>query len=557
MVQVKNRLKVFIIICFCLVSLLFFVSCGSDGNKIETSDNFVVQGETISGSVSNDVDVFSVYNVIRGGKGYSWELYSDAECLRLISSKTVSLSIGNNTFYVLLRANGDRNSVKLYKLVIRRKPIFQVSFETSGGTTIANQSIEEGCYAYQPYNPEREGCEFDGWDRSFDIPIMSNTVFNAKWNKNTYTITFDSNGGSNVNSIIAVYDSDIYEPTYPTKLNYIFAGWFTDKQSLEEEFDEFSKMPARNVQLYAKWLSPKIYTKNDIIQISRCKSTWCQDITLYSDIDLGGCEWSPIGNQNKAYTGTFNGNGYSISNFVLTQDTHDHVADGFFGYVYNAKITNLRIKNISITHKVDCNTYTGGLAGYSYCSDISQCSVEGDISIDGIALRSYTDVGGLVGYFSEGIIINCYTSGSVSIKEQKTYYFVGGLVGMADAMTLSNSYSICDVNCDAYDYSFIGGIVGSLKDSSVRSVFISDSLISSPVRDAHLGAIYGYTINSEVMNCRITDDVRLRRLNYESGGQSSSPHYTVVSKDTLWTQLGYSWDSDYWNIYSDKHPTLK
>lgn len=68
----------------------------------------------------------------------------------------------------------------------------------------------------------------------------------------TYTITFVSNGGTPVAPISTKGGEEITEPAEPTREDYIFDGWHTDK-SFKYDYD-FSLMQARNLKLYAKWL---------------------------------------------------------------------------------------------------------------------------------------------------------------------------------------------------------------------------------------------------------------------------------------------------------------
>lgn len=72
------------------------------------------------------------------------------------------------------------------------------------------------------------------------------------YTRNKYSITFDSNGGSEVIRIEEKYDTTISEPTNPTKEGYTFGGWFTDDGTFEDSFT-FSKMPLNGKVLYAKW----------------------------------------------------------------------------------------------------------------------------------------------------------------------------------------------------------------------------------------------------------------------------------------------------------------
>ncbi|HZK28781.1 MAG TPA: InlB B-repeat-containing protein, partial [Clostridia bacterium] len=96
-----------------------------------------------------------------------------------------------------------------------------------------------------PDNPTREGYTFSRWDP--DIPeIMpaEDMTITAQWTINSYTITFNSNGGTAVDSITQDYSTDIAAPTYPTREGYTFNGWLPDIPS---------DMPAKDMTLTAQW----------------------------------------------------------------------------------------------------------------------------------------------------------------------------------------------------------------------------------------------------------------------------------------------------------------
>ncbi len=78
-----------------------------------------------------------------------------------------------------------------------------------------------------------------------------NITLHAKWTINSYTISFNSNGGSAVASIIQNYGTAVTQPADPTKTGYTFAGWYADA-GLTSSYT-FTTMPAQNTTLYAKW----------------------------------------------------------------------------------------------------------------------------------------------------------------------------------------------------------------------------------------------------------------------------------------------------------------
>lgn len=106
--------------------------------------------------------------------------------------------------------------------------------------------------------PTKDGFGFAGWflNKTDANPIADDYVItkdielHAKWNAKIFTLTFDSKGGSAVQSTTYAFNSTITAPTAPTKTGYTFAGWYLG----ENRFDfTAQKMPASNITLVAKW----------------------------------------------------------------------------------------------------------------------------------------------------------------------------------------------------------------------------------------------------------------------------------------------------------------
>ena len=149
------------------------------------SANLTVSGDKITGSVSNTTEIFSFANDITVAKNASYVVATDISCSQTIASKTVTLSIGDNTFYILVSCGND---VKLYYVTLRRLPTYTVTFNENGGPSVANQIIEEGSLATEPVAPARAGYTFTGWDYDFTSPITQNTTVSATWTANTNTV---------------------------------------------------------------------------------------------------------------------------------------------------------------------------------------------------------------------------------------------------------------------------------------------------------------------------------------------------------------------------------
>ena len=139
------------------------------------------------------------------------------------------------------------------------------------------------------------------------------------------------------------------------------------------------------------------------------------DITLTSDIDLSGIDWTPIGiDYNHRYAGTFDGNGKTITGLTVT--TSDQYA-GLFGCIGSGgTVQNVVLENVQINGA----NYVGGVAGWSY-GKIENCSVSGSVS-------SNSTAGGVVGYQSDGAITGCNSSATV-----KGMVRAGGVAGATNS----------------------------------------------------------------------------------------------------------------------------
>ena len=138
-------------------------------------------------------------------------------------------------------------------------PVYQVIFNTDGGSEVSTQNVIENKKAICPAVPTKEGYTFVYWYLSdsevpfdFETLITSNITLNAKWDLEEFDINFITNGDSMIEAIKVKYLDDIPMLPTPTKTGYSFGGWFTD-EGLTESFI-LEKMPANNITLYASWI---------------------------------------------------------------------------------------------------------------------------------------------------------------------------------------------------------------------------------------------------------------------------------------------------------------
>ena len=122
---------------------------------------------------------------------------------------------------------------------------YTITFDTVGGSEIAPITQDYGTVITAPEAPTREGYTFIGWDKEIPTTMPAeNMTVTAQWKINRYTITFDTAGGSEITPITQDYGTAITAPEAPTREGYTFMGW-------DREIP--TTMPAENITLKAKW----------------------------------------------------------------------------------------------------------------------------------------------------------------------------------------------------------------------------------------------------------------------------------------------------------------
>ena len=122
---------------------------------------------------------------------------------------------------------------------------YTIAFDTNGGSEIAPITQDYGTAITAPADPTRKGYTFKGWDKEIPETMPAdNITVKAQWEINQYTITFDTNGGSEIVPITQDYGTEITAPDNPTRKGYTFKGW-------DREIPK--TMPAENITITARW----------------------------------------------------------------------------------------------------------------------------------------------------------------------------------------------------------------------------------------------------------------------------------------------------------------
>ena len=207
------------------------------------------------------------------------------------------------------------------------------------------------------------------------------------------------------------------------------------------------------------------------------------NITLNTDIDLTGKDWTPIGTDyDNSYKGTFDGGGHTITGLTFT--TNDEFA-GLFGWLNRAgSVKNVVMEGVQITSNQIYGGKIGGVVGYGW-GTIENCSVSGSVSgtvyVGGVVgvqiggsitgcnssatVKGTVDVGGVVGQTnSSATLTACYATGNVIIEMDPKKNIAGGsLVGMNAGSSLLACYATGNVTStgSSTGYLHIGGFLGN------------------------------------------------------------------------------------------------
>lgn len=180
------------------------------------------------------------------------------------------------------------------------------------------------------------------------------------------------------------------------------------------------------------------------------------NITLDTDIDLTGKDWTPIGTDyDNSYKGTFDGGGHTITGLTFT--TNDEYA-GLFGWLNRAgTVKNVVMEGVQITSNQIYGGSIGGVVGNSW-GTIENCSVSGSVS-------GTVYVGGVAGQTnSSATLTACYATGNVTIEIAPKKNIAGGsLVGMNAGSSLLACYATGNVTStgSSTGYMHIGGFLGN------------------------------------------------------------------------------------------------
>ncbi|MCD8049108.1 MAG: carbohydrate-binding domain-containing protein [Clostridia bacterium] len=269
------------------------------------------------------------------------------------------------------------------------------------------------------------------------------------------------------------------------------------------------------------------------------------DGILTADIDLGGAEWTPIGDYAASsimYAGTFDGDGHIISGLYINSSSSYR---GLFGYVK----TTGTVKNVTVYGSVTGNNYVGGIVGNNY-GIVTNCTA--DVSVSGTyaggivglnrgevtycfnsgAVGGSMYIGGVVGSTGSGAVVaNCGNSGAVSGSGMNMN--IGGVAG-ENVGTVADCFNSGEVSGSTY----VGGVIG-FNMASASNCYSSGTVGGS----WNVGGVVGYnyangnSYNGSVTNCCYLENTADAAIGVDSG--TTTDTFSKTSEEFASGEVAY------------------
>ncbi len=235
----------------------------------------------------------------------------------------------------------------------------------------------------------------------------------------------------------------------------------------------------------------QIANEADLSYLASHSADWGKHFIQTANIVMSA-NHTPIGNSTTSFTGSYDGDEYTITSLSVSQ-TADYA--GMFGYVDGAEIKDLSLASLNVSGGDD---YVGGLAGYATGATITNISVSGSVS-------GKYNLGGMIGEAENTVISNCAASAITvnSTGGTDAGSNIGGLIGVLSTTgsgSVSSSSSSGTVNSDGAED--VGGLIG---ESQVNVTNCSSSANVDAVD--YVGGLIGFPDGGTISNSHSTGTV--------------------------------------------------
>lgn len=496
-VLIMKKTKLVFVVLSLLLCLLAFVGCNdNDDTKPKQPDTndliYLVDGEeyaTIK-SVANEIQTLPADPSKTGFVFDGWYLDKDEWDEPFTANSILDIDITKD-IYVYAKFNAIE---------------YNITYELDGGShsnvktyTAENEVVLK--------DASKKGYSFVGWykDSAFTEKVTSISAgttgdinLYAKYEIVNYSITFENTkGADNENPTSYTINDETISLKSISCEGFIFEGWYKG----DTRVTSIRNGSTGDVTLSARW-SPEwneITTLEELQNMSMTKK-----YRLMQDIDCGGMEWTPIG----TFEGVFDGNGYVISNFVITG------GKSYAGLFSNNEgtITNLKVTDFIINVETsDYDIYAGGIVARNN-GKIVNCSATGTITA-----KKTTDsgwgiyAGGIVGEDSSydgGEISNCSACVTMTIDSKDSAY-IGGLIGNSDYnVKISNSNATGNVTVNASSHAYVGGFAGQFNNGTITQCYATGNVSVTAGEGAYVGGFLGCSDSyGSITHCYATGDV--------------------------------------------------
>ena len=368
-----------------------------------------------------------------------------------------------------------------------RSNVLSVRFLDKDGKLLKQETVSYGGAATAPGAPEVAQFMFKKWDVDFSV-ITEDLIVKAIYSP-LYTLSFNTDGGTAIDDAIYLPEDIPATPVDPQKDDLVFRGWFADEE-FTVPFD-FSAPLTQNTTVYAYFSDLKPISNVEELKAIGDNSTG--KFYLTNDINLGGGVWTPLAD----FAGEFDGQGYKIHNFVISETQ----SAGFFN-TNKGTIQNLTLADFTFTVST-VNTKTDFIAGALVGTNdgvVENCHIT-----DAILTYDYVRAtqsghlsyaGGLVG-INNGSITNSTVSGRLNASltlydgdktKANLFLYVGGIASTNRGSIANTSTDIVAKlsadNSSGYSEIAMGGLIaengGNIVNCQSKTDLVCDSTREDP-----------------------------------------------------------------------------
>ena len=504
---------------------------------------------------------------------------------------TLSINVENQDDLTTIKsATVEENTIKI---VVQDKPIFRIKkIDSETGKELANAKfiiyeIDENAEVIDYAKDVNENYVGEkNQQGEYIVTTNENGIIALPLRGGTYKIVeVGYPDGYTENSVVEIFKvnkkENIEDTTETIEINYI-----EDLVKLSNEVNAGNSYAGKTVKLM------RTLDFNDESSYKNPNDISFGDLNGNNDTEgikdeltnKNGCGFTPIGNGIKRFSGTFNGQRYEIKNIYININKIDQPSmESYVGLFGN--VDNGTIKNIGVTGKINFNkminatgSFSGGIIGYAYKCDISNCYNMCEINSVSINYINYT--GGIVGEIVGGSINDCYNTGDINSKGQDSE--VGGISGSSATKIINcynlgsitssndtkgsasvagitgsgcgniyNCYNIGDISCNnsSYYYNYVGGIIGEMKEgkTEINNCYNNANISINSSESGNLnnaGGIAGAKqryreVNTIINNCYNTGNV-YNNVNSEENGCYAG---TIVGDSSVKTNNCYYLES--------------